>query len=92
LSRTMKKTCEHVGKEHPMFFQCMSCDDTADECNCNTCGMVFCEKCQDVIYTECDDIREAWYNEHPDLDMQLEKLKIQGFIKDYHSSEENKIV
>jgi len=83
---TMKKTCEHVGKEHPMFFQCTCCDDTADECNCNYCPMVFCEKCQEIVYLDPDDIRVAWYQENPDKDMNLEKMKIQGLIKDYSTS------
>ena len=81
-----EKTCEHVGKEHPMFFQCGCCEDTADDCNCNFCGLVFCEKCQKIIFTDTDSIRDAWYKNNPDKDMQLEKMKIQGIIKSYRSS------
>lgn len=78
--------CEHVGKEHPMFFQCCSCEDTADECNCNVCGCVFCEKCQDTVFVECDDVVRSWMKNNPDKDMRLEKLKIQGVIKDYKTT------
>ena len=79
----MSKTCPHVGIEHPMYFQCGSCDDTADKCNCNVCGMVFCEKCQEMIFIDCDDVVEAWIKNHPNLDMELERMKIEGVIKDY---------
>jgi len=56
----MSNTCEHVGKEPPSNFQCTSCEDTADKCNCNFCGMVWCEKCQAMISVDCDDVRIAW--------------------------------
>jgi len=39
-----------------------------------------------MVFIDCDDVREAWYNEHPDLDMQLEKLKTQGIIKGYKTT------
>ena len=79
----MKKTCEHVGKEHPMFFQCTCCEDTADDCNCNYCPMVFCEKCQDMVMISPDDIREAWYRNNLGKTMYLEKLRIHGILKGY---------
>ena len=66
-----------------MYFQCGNCDDTADACNCNVCGMVFCEKCQEFLFIDCDDVLSAWIDSHPDLDMGLERLKIEGFIKGY---------
>ena len=82
----MEKTCPHVGKEHPMNFQCMSCEDTADECNCNHAPMVFCDLCQKPVMISTEDVVEAWYETHPDLDLRLEKLKIQGVIAGYKSS------
>jgi len=83
---SMNEPCEHVGKEHPMHFQCIDCEDTADDCNCNHSAGVFCDLCQKLMWISTDDIREAWYKNNPDKDMQLEKLKIQGVIKDYKSS------
>ena len=79
----MSKTCAHLGVDHPMYFQCGNCDDTADTCNCNICGMVFCAKCQELLFIDCDDVLDAWIGVHPDLDMSLERLKIEGLIKDY---------
>ena len=58
--KPIAKTCPHVG-EHPSNFQCACCEDTADDCNCNYCAMVFCEKCQAVVMISPDEIREAWY-------------------------------
>jgi len=81
----MKETCEHVGREHPIFFQCTCCEDTADDCNCNYCPMVFCEKCQEMVMISCDDVVSAWRRMNPDKDMQLEKLKIQGLITGYET-------
>lgn len=72
----MSKTCPHVGKEHPINFQCGDCDDTADQCNCNFCGMVFCNLCQKMIFIECDDVRVAWQEQHPRLNMDIESIKI----------------
>ncbi len=82
----MNKTCEHVGKEHPMNFQCGSCEDTADDCNCNYSPMVFCEKYQEFINIDVGTVVSKWYEQNPDKDLQLEKLKIQGHISDYKSS------
>jgi len=79
--------CEHVGKELPMNFQCLDCEDTADECNCNSCSGVFCDLCQAIVWVDCDTIRDAWDDAHPDQDIQLEKLKTQGFISGYKSRE-----
>jgi len=78
------KGCSHVGVEHPMYFQCTCCEDTADECNCNYCPMVFCEKCQEMIMISTDEIREAWYQNNPNKNMSLEKLKNQGIVSSYH--------
>jgi len=85
-----KKTCEHVGKVHPMNFQCLDCEDTADECNCNYTAGVFCDLCQEIIWIGCDEVRDLWYKNHPHMDLFLEKYKIQGLIKDYDSSSTTK--
>ena len=77
--------CEHIGKEHPMNFQCLDCEDTADDCNCNYTAGVFCEKCQAVVWIDCDEVVSKWREENPEKDMQLEKYKIQGLINDYKS-------
>ena len=58
----MEKTCEHVGKEPPNNFQCCSCEDTAEDCNCNFSPMVFCEKCQKLVMISVSEVREAWEN------------------------------
>jgi len=81
-----KITCEHVGIEHPMEFQCLDCEDTTDDCNCNYSAGVFCEKCQEVIWIEGDEVVMAWRKANPDKDMQLEKYKIQGLISDYRGT------
>ncbi len=81
----MSKTCEHVGK-HPMNFQCLDCEDTADECNCSYTAGVFCDLCQKIVWVDCDDVREAWHRANPDKDMRLEKMVLQGHILKYHSS------
>ena len=73
----ISKTCPHVGKEHPINFQCGDCEDTADKCNCNICGMVFCNLCQKMIFIDCDDIRTAWGDQHPDLNMDIEGIRIE---------------
>lgn len=73
----MKETCEHAGVEHPIHFQCGDCEDTADNCNCFSCMMVFCEKCQEMIYKNCDEIRIAWDDKHPDLRMDVEGIEIE---------------
>jgi hypothetical protein len=75
-----KKTserCEHVGKEHPIHFQCADCDDTADKCNCNNCVMVFCNLCQKMLFVDCDEVCSAWVEQHPDLNMDIEGIKIE---------------
>ena len=82
-------SCPHVGIEHPMYFQCGNCDDTADQCNCSFCGFVFCEKCQKMIFIDCEDVVDAWVDNHPDLDMDLERLKIEGVIKSYQVQSPN---
>lgn len=73
----MDKRCEHVGKEHPIYFQCGDCEDTADKCNCNSCGMVFCEKCQKMLFIDCEEVRSAWEEQHPDLNMDIEGINIE---------------
>ncbi len=85
----MSETCEHLGTEHPMFFQCGNCEDTADQCNCNVCGMIFCEKCQEMLFIDCDDVIRAWIDNHPNQDMALARLMIEGVIKDYRTSEQS---
>ena len=81
----MSKTCEHVGKEHPMYFQCLDCEDTADECNCNYTAGVFCEKCQAIVWIECDEVVSQWRKANQDKDMRLEKMMIQNHITSYKS-------
>lgn len=73
----MTDRCEHVGKEHPIHFQCADCEDTADKCNCNSCAMVFCEKCQKMLFIDCDEVVTAWQDQHPDLDMDMEGIRIE---------------
>lgn len=81
---TNKKYCEHVGKEHPLNFQCTDCEDTALNCNCNQCAGVFCDLCQSLYWDfNCDDVRDEWIKQNPDKDLELEAHKIQGLIKDY---------
>ncbi len=71
-----RRTCPHVGVEHPMNFQCGDCEDTADDCNCNFCGTVFCNLCQKMVFIDCDAIVQAWQDEHPYLNMGAEKIKL----------------
>lgn len=72
----MSEKCPHVGKEHPIHFHCGNCEDTADDCNCNFCGVVFCDLCQDMISADCDEIVEAWRKEHPKLSVRSEAIRI----------------
>ena len=84
-------TCPHIGVEHPMNFQCLDCEDTADDCNCFHSAGVFCEKCQKIVWVSCDEVVSEWYKQNRDKDMQLEKYKIQGIITGYHSSSTTKM-
>ena len=81
-----ERNCKHVGVEHPMNFQCLSCEDTADECNCFYTEGVFCDICQKIIWMDCDDVRDKWSEANPDKDMRLEKMVLQGHISSYISS------
>ena len=65
----MTEQCEHVGKFHPIYFQCVDCEDTAYQCNCFSCAGVFCELCETMMWIECDEVVEAWTKEHPDEDL-----------------------
>jgi hypothetical protein len=52
--------CQHFGN-NPRGFQCIDCEDDAEECNCYDCmGGVFCNACQTIVPATCDDVREAY--------------------------------
>ena len=55
-----KHGCEHIGKLHPREFQCIECEDTAEDCNCFDSAGVWCNGCNEIIWLDCEYIRWAW--------------------------------
>jgi len=67
-----RKPCPHIGVLHPKNFDCFECNDNAENCNCHDCMGVFCNECNDDVWTfgkdnklhtaNCEDVRQAWQN------------------------------
>jgi hypothetical protein len=55
-----KHGCEHVGVLPPEKFSCISCEDTAKDCNCLDGMGVYCAACGTTISIESEYIRQAY--------------------------------
>lgn len=62
-----KEFCEHMANvtdRDITSFQCISCDDNAQDCNCYDCMMIMCAYCNETINNECSKVQEfAMHNE-----------------------------